>query len=635
MRDLTRAILRWAWLLGVLASAALLVCGSEWVGATDAAVTSAQPLAACAYGTDVRGLTGFIEGAVAHAAEKYAAALTSEDASTQAQTARVFAAGAAAYVYGLPQVVEHATVTHLAVPNEIVSVAAIATPQAQGVVAPDPQTAPSTAWFDLRSGPIVINVPDTNGLFYTFQFLDAFTNAFAYVGSGSTGTQAGAYALVPPGWSRSLPAGVTAIDAPTDTVWLIGRTLVQSPADLPTVKSLQTQYDATPLAAWLRGTRRAPVVVDRYSPSAPVSVPAGADFIATLNHDMDLNPPPAADRCALQAMSAAGVRLPIRAPVTMTTSTLLPTVASNPVADAAVTAGTSFGARIIATASNVLGAFGRAANNGWAILGPWVGDYGTRYLGRAIVAAQGLGANTPRQAIYPSADTDLQGLALNGSQSYTITFPTGELPPVRAFWALTVYNTSQFLTANPLDRYAVGDFTPGLEPASDGSLTIYLQNQKPTNPVELANWLPAPVGPFRLLLRLYQPQPAALHGAWKPPQIVPAVFVEPQLSGMRVAPGSFRPASRGGIVSATGPAKLTYHDTVASQTTFELISLRAHRRHVVVGRFTHQDDVGANSLWLRGRADSHKLAKGHYEIHALARSGPNSSQAVTAVFRIV
>jgi hypothetical protein len=316
-------------------------------------------------------------------------------------------------------------------------------------------------------------------------------------------------------------------------------------------------------------------------------------------------------------------------------SIALPAVTSNAVADAAVSAGTTFGARLVTTASKVLGAFGRAANNGWAILGSWVGDYGTRYLGRAIVAAQGLGANTPRQAIYPSANTDLQGLALNGSQSYTITFPDGELPPVGAFWALTVYNTSQFLTANPLDRYAVGNFTPGLKPASDGALTIYLQNQRPTNPIELANWLPAPAGPFRLLLRLYQPQPAALNGTWKPPQIVPAVFVVPKLSSVRVAPGSFRPAPRGGIVSATGPAKLTYHDTVASKTKFELISLRTDGRQVVVGRFTHQDDVGANSLWLSGRVDSHRLVKGRYLVRALARSGPKISQAVTARFRIV
>ena len=182
------------------------------------------------------------------------------------------------------------------------------------------------------------------------------------------------------------------------------------------MESLPKQYEATPLREWVRGTRRAPVVVDHISPSSPATVPTGAEFIATLDNDMDLDPPPAADDCALQAMSAAGVQLPDPADATVTTSPRLPAVANNPVADAALTAGTAFGTKIVTTAANALATFSRAANNGWVILGSWVGDYGTRYLGRAIVAAQGLGANTPRQAIYAAADTDLQGLALTGSR---------------------------------------------------------------------------------------------------------------------------------------------------------------------------------------------------------------------------
>ena len=150
-----------------------------------------------------------------------------------------------------------------------------------------------------------------------------------------------------------------------------------------------------------------------------------------------------------------------------------------------------------------------------------------------------------------------------------------------------MYDSSLFLTANPLDRYAVGDFTPGLRLARAGSLTIYLQHQTPTDPVELANWLPAPAGPFRLLLRLYRPQPAAFNGAWRPPQIEPAVFVVPQLRGIRLVPGSFRPASRGGIVSAAGPARLTYDDTVAAQTQFELIALPADGRQLASRRAVH------------------------------------------------
>ncbi len=144
MRELTWPIARCARLCGAIA-VVVLVCGSgRDVSPTDAAIAGSQPLAACAYGADVPGLTGFIEGAVANAADTYAAGLIGEDASTQAQTARVFAAATAAYIYGLPQVLERATVTRLAVPNEIVSAAVIATPEVHAVVAPDPQTAPST-----------------------------------------------------------------------------------------------------------------------------------------------------------------------------------------------------------------------------------------------------------------------------------------------------------------------------------------------------------------------------------------------------------------------------------------------------------------------------------------------------------
>jgi hypothetical protein len=133
----------------------------------------------------------------------------------------VFTAAAAAYAYGFPQVVERATVKHFP-RNEIISVAALADPSVQAVVAPNVDTAYTVAWLDLTSGPLVVNVPNTGGRFYTFQFLDAFTNAFSYLGTGSTGTQAGAYALVPPGYTGSLPAGVTRIDAPSGAVLVHG-----------------------------------------------------------------------------------------------------------------------------------------------------------------------------------------------------------------------------------------------------------------------------------------------------------------------------------------------------------------------------------------------------------------------------
>jgi hypothetical protein len=153
------------------------------------------------------------------------------------------------------------------------------------------------------------------------------------------------------------------------------------------------------------------------------------------------------------------------------------------------------------------------------VLGSWVGRYGRDYIGRAIVTRQLLGANTPQQALYPLADTDITGRALNGSQRYTIRFAKGKLPPARAFWSLTMYTAASFLYANQINRYAIGDRTRGLHFARDGSLTIYIQHGPPASSAARANWLPAPAGNFHLALRLYQPKPVALDGAWKPAPI--------------------------------------------------------------------------------------------------------------------
>jgi hypothetical protein len=406
--------------------------------------------------------------------------------------------------------------------NRIVSVAALTTPAVQTVVSPNNDTAYTVAWLDLTSGPIVINVPDSGGRFYTFQFLDAFTNAFSYLGTGSTGTKAGAYALVPPGWRGSLPAGVIRIAAPSNTVWLLGRTLVNGAADLGAVKRLVARDQATPLNEWTTGARQAAIVLDQYPHTAQQTIPTGARFVAALNQELKVDRPPAADDCALRAMAPAGVQVPhpSRAQILIDDTSAvpppLPSVASDPLANQAIAAGTAAGTQIIATGGNVLNAHSRKTNNGWEVLGNWVGHYGRDYIGRAIVTRQLLGANTPQQAIYPLADTDITGRALNGSRRYTIRFAKGKLPPARVFWSLTMYTASSFLYANEINRYAIGDRTRGLHFARDGSLTIYIQHGAPASPAARANWLPGPAGNFHLALRLYQPKPAALDGAWKP-----------------------------------------------------------------------------------------------------------------------
>ena len=606
-----------------------------------------SPIAACAFGRDIPGLAGYLRNAIDQAADGYASGLGGADSTTRGQARKVFAAAAAAYVYGLPQVTERATVKHFA-RNEIVSVAALADPQSQTVVAPNVDTAYTVAWLDLTNGPMVINVPDTGGRFYTFQFLDAFTNAFAYVGTGSTGTRAGAYAVVPPGYSGALPSGLTPIQAPSNTVWLLGRTLVKSAADLPAVKALQEQYEATPLAAWEQGARQQPVVLDQYPPSFPKSIPTGSQFIATLNNEMNIDPPPAADDCALQAMAAAGVQVPHPTAAQTIASDLsdesppLPSVAGDPTTDAAVSAGTTAAVKIITAADTRLNAHSRGANNGWEVLGSWLGDYGIRYLPRAIVATNLLGANTPKQSMYPIADTDVRGRALDGARHYTIRFPKRGLPPVNAFWSLTMYDASYFLYANQIGRYAIGDRTQGLHIAPDGSLTIYVQHDQPATAAERANWLPAPGGTFHLILRLYQPKRAALTGSWKPAPVLRAdQTLPPAVTRLRILPTAFRPASHGNVAGARGPARVTYLDSQAAVTGFVILAVETRARcqaaqrarctiDRAIVRFNRRDHAGANEFFLSGRAHGAPLKRGRYLLRTVARGAAAGASGSTA-----
>lgn len=632
-----------------VACAALLTVASA-LGRSNAATTrraAATPsLPACAYGTDVPGLGGYLSNAVATAADSYAAGPGGTDAVSQATARATFSAAAVAYVYGVAPIIEQQRLAPLTA-NTLVSVAALATPQDQEIVSPDDNIAPTVARVDLSDGPVVVDIPDSAGLFYTFEFLDAYTNAFAYLGSGSTGTQGGSYALEPPGYTGTLPAGVTGIPSPTNTVWLVGRTLVQNASELSTVVALQKQYALTSLSDWMLGDRQTSLISPGYVEESEPSVPTGTAFITALNAELALNPPPSADTCALQAMSAAGVQVPGAAAARAAhrgADRVQPRAATGPIDTAAVSAGTAFGAQVITSAATALDTYSDGLDNGWAMYGSWVGDYGTAYLARAIVAQYGLGANTPPQAIYPTATTDIDGQTLTGSKNYTITFPRGELPPVGAFWSLTMYGPSFQLTANQISRYQVGSLTPGLVLAPDGSLTLYIQNQEPGPGAERANWLPAPTGKFELMLRLYEPTSAALDGSWKPPPVRPPasestvtkkVGAAPALSRLGIKPGAFRPSTSGDAESVHGPCTITYRDTEPATTDLTLIRLGAHGRRQVVAHFVHHDGVGTNRVRITGRAHGHALAAGRYLVAARAHRGSSVSTTITGHLRIL
>ncbi len=467
---------------------ALLLAAVSWGGGAQAVAAPQPSVPACALGTSAADLKGF-----------FPAALAKAERHIPKRQRATFAAGVAAYVYGLAPVSVFET-TQRFPENQLVSIAALTDPTVRTVVLPNHDTTYTVGRLQLSGGPRVLDVPDAAGRYYVIQLLDAYSNTFAYVGRRTTGTRAGSYAVVPPGFDGTLPAGVKRIQSPTNLVWVLGRTLVQDAADMPAVAALMGGYRFTALDAWTAGQRQNPLVLGAFPTVPTVEIPKGLDYFAKLGEILATDPAPKRDACALRAFARAGIG-PGKQP-------------SAPALGAAVRAGR----RILAKAEQRGNRIGVKQHNGWLVPGRYIGAYGTNYLGRAIIATAALGANTPPETVYPLAVDDVDGRPLSGRHRYAIRFPRGQLPPANAFWSVTIYGKDRYLVPNPIDRYAIGDRTKGIRRGPDGSLTIYVQHGRPKG-AAAANWLPAPSGRFRLAMRIYEPRRSVLNGRWLPPPV--------------------------------------------------------------------------------------------------------------------
>ena len=328
------------------------------------------------------------------------------------------------------------------------------------------------------------------------------------MGRRTTGTRPGSYVLVPPGYGGPLPAGVPRLRSPTNLIWLIGRTLVKGPADLGAVTTLMGGYRLTPLAAWNAGTRSPALVIPTFPPQQNrLVLPAGLAYFDQLGQTLEENPPPAGDACAVRAFRDVGIGAG-RTPSTEATGAVR----------RALAAAARQGPRLVTRAVAHVNGYSRGLNNGWVVPKSYIGNYGRNYLGRAVIARFALGANTAPETVYPSAFTDSRGRPFSGRHSYRLRFRRGQLPPANAFWSLTMYDAAGYLHPNSAHRYAIGDRTKGLRRGRDGSLTITISNSRPKG-AAAANWLPAPAGRFRVLLRIYEPRRPALNGRWKPPPV--------------------------------------------------------------------------------------------------------------------
>ena len=303
------------------------------------------------------------------------------------------------------------------------------------------------------------------------------------------------------GWTGDVPSG-TRIDAPTAWVWVIGRTQTNGPADYAAVNAIQDGFDVTPARE-----REFAVDSDQDVTTEALRLVNGlsaVDFFTLACETMTQNPPHSTDFSILNRIAQIGI---------------VPGQPFDPGAAEAseLQAGAADGLQAIHDAVAHVG----QPHNGWAVIAQTIGVYGNAYVRRAAVALAGLGANPPEDAIYPLLLAAADGKPTTGERGYVIHFDADQLPPVYAFWSITMYDAEGFQVPNELDRFAIGD-RDALTFNADGSLDIYLQHQNP-GADRVSNWLPSPEsGQTGITMRLYAPKAEALDGRWTPPPVTPA-----------------------------------------------------------------------------------------------------------------
>ena len=349
--------------------------------------------------------------------------------------------------------------------------------------------------------------------YFLLPMLDGWTDVFQVPGKRTTGDKAQKYAITGPGWSGTLPAGVTEYKSPTAMVWILGRIYCTgTPQDYAAVHALQDKFTLVPLSSYGKPYTPPPGVVDPTVVETGKSVRDLVDamdittYFNYLAQLMKTNPPSAADAPIVAQMAKIG---------------LVPGQDFDP-------------SKLGAFDKEALRAVPKAAQlrvmshmkdmgkniNGWTFF-TQTGLYGTQYLDRALITAIGLGANRPQDAIYPTSEKDAEGKEYNGTgNKYVMHIDKGQFPPVNGFWSLTMYDAGYFFVPNVLNRYTLSSRNKFVTNA-DGSVDLYLQADSPGKDKE-ANWLPAPKAKFIPMLRLYWPKetpPTILDGSWALPPV--------------------------------------------------------------------------------------------------------------------
>lgn len=430
-----------------------------------------------------------------------------------------------AFIYGYPMIMAYNIMYEYAIDknsdqykgpfNQIFNEDRVYTPKDTAVVTPNSDTPYSFVLMDLRAEPMILCVPEVEKRrYYSIQLTSQYTFNFGYIGSRATGNGEGCYAVVGPNWNGETPKGVDKVfRSETDFAFAIYRTQLFNAADIENVKRIQKGYKAQTLSQYM--DKPAPLAAPAITWPKIDKKLAESNPFAYLSFILQFAPP----------VGSAAVEKPVRdrfAKIGIEAGKQFPTANLTSAQKKDLEIGMKNGMDKITSQVEKLG----KDENGWRVATSGFGDRADvngNWTLRAAAAMAGIFGNDAIEALYPLVKVDGQGNMLDGSKhNYTLTFPAGQLPPVNAFWSVTMYDgKTQLLIKNPINRYLINSpMLPNLKKNKDGSITLYIQKDSPGEENE-SNWLPAPKGPIYLVMRLYWPKETALQREWQPPALVP------------------------------------------------------------------------------------------------------------------
>jgi hypothetical protein len=436
-----------------------------------------------------------------------------------------FWTGVDAYIYGYPLVTMEMTrrvVTNVveakgtrAPMGHLIKLREYPDASFRDVTAPNADTLYTTAFVDVGAEPWVFAFPDMGDRYFLFPMLDGWTNVFQVPGSRTTGEKGQTFAITGPGWSGTLPEGVVEYKSPTNIVWLLGRIYCEgTPEDYAAVHKIQDACKLQPLSTWGQpytppAGKVDPAIDMKTAVREQVNRMTATEYFTLLCQLMKTNPPAPADAPAIEKFASIGI-----VPGQDFDASKFDPAFEKRLPDLAFD-------RIMLHFKFSDGDV--QSVNGWGFTTK-TGLYGTNYIQRALITAIGLGANRPQDAVYPTSLKDGGGVfsrSYNGGENYVLTFKKGQLPPVKGFWSITMYNDQYFFVENPINRYSIST-RQDLKTNADGSVDILIQHRSPGKDKE-SNWLPAPNDKFYLMMRLYWPDesdPSLLNGSWVIPPVV-------------------------------------------------------------------------------------------------------------------